>query len=114
MLLLGEQLITNEVVAVFELVKNCYDADSKRVELVLEDVSNSERGKIKITDDGIGMDKQTLLSSWLELGTMSKARAGDEVRKSPGGRAYLGEKGIGRFAVHKLGHRTEIVTRSIK
>ena len=105
-------MITNEVVAVFELVKNSYDADARMVQVTLENVSNPAIGQIIIKDSGNGMDKDTILKSWLELGTLSKARVGDEVRKSPGGRILLGEKGIGRLAVHKLGHRTELISRA--
>lgn len=111
MLLLGEQLIRDEVAAVFELVKNSYDADATRALVLLENVSNSSRGKIMILDDGEGMSREKLLTSWLEIGTMSKS--GPEHRKSHGGRQYLGEKGIGRLAVHKLGRRTELTTRAI-
>ena len=112
---LGEQLITNEVVAVFELVKNSYDADAKKVEVALENVSDPSRGSIVIKDAaGNGMDRDTVLNSWLELGTSSKARSGSEIRKSPGDRVLLGEKGIGRLAVHKLGHKTELISRAIK
>ena len=35
MILLGEQLITDEVVAVSELIKNSYDADSTNIEIHL-------------------------------------------------------------------------------
>jgi signal transduction histidine kinase len=112
MLILGEQLITDEVAAVSELVKNSYDADSPVVTVSLKDVSNPAKGEIVITDKGIGMTKETVLGSWLELGTLSKSPEDATKRKSPGGRPYLGEKGIGRLAVHKLGKKTEITTRS--
>lgn len=109
LLLLGEQLITDEVAAVFELVKNSYDADATSVTVTLRNVSTPSEGMIEVIDDGVGMSKDKLLGSWLELGTLSKS--GAEKRTSPGGRPYLGEKGIGRLAVHKLGLRTEITTK---
>jgi signal transduction histidine kinase len=109
MLILGEQLITDEVAALFELIKNSYDADASEVDVILNDITSTEAGEILIKDDGIGMSKGTILNTWLEIGTLSKSK--DEKRMSPGGRRYLGEKGIGRFAVHKLGKRTELISR---
>lgn len=113
MLLLGEQLITDEVAAVSELVKNSYDADAEEVRVTFHDPSNIETGYIEVWDNGNGMSVETVLSSWLELGTLSKARGADraprlsETKK----RIFLGEKGLGRLAVHKLGFITNLVTR---
>ncbi len=113
MLILGEQLITDEVAAVYELIKNSYDADATEVKIRLDQVSDRSLGRIEIKDNGSGMSLQTLLTGWLELATSQKARGLNEPpRLSPKrNRVYLGEKGIGRLAVHKLGNRTEIITR---
>lgn len=113
MLVLGEQLITDEVAAVYELIKNSYDADATQVKIRLEQVTDPSKGRIEIKDNGSGMSLKTLLTGWLELATSQKARGPDEPpRLSPKrNRVYLGEKGIGRLAVHKLGNRTEIITR---
>ena len=113
MLLLGEQLITDEVAAVSELVKNSYDADAKKVKVELLNVSKKEQGTVVIIDNGNGMTKDQLLTSWLELGSISKIRKeGEKARVSEKlERLYLGEKGLGRLAVHKIGKRTEIITR---
>jgi signal transduction histidine kinase len=115
MLLLGEQLITDEVAAVSELVKNSYDADAEEVKVTLYNPSNASEGRIEVWDNGNGMSLETVLTSWLELGTVSKMRGPDrkprfsETKK----RIYLGEKGLGRLAVHKLGYVTTLVTRAI-
>jgi len=113
MLVLGEQLITDEVAAVYELIKNSYDADATKVKIRPVEVTNADLGKIEIKDNGSGMSRETLLTGWLELATPRKARgSGDEPRYSQKrNRLILGEKGIGRLAVHKLGDVTEIVTR---
>lgn len=113
MLLLGEQLITDEVAAVSELVKNSYDADARKVRVQLLNVSKKEQGKVVIIDNGNGMTKDQLITSWLELGSISKIRKeGEPARVSENlKRLYLGEKGLGRLAVHKIGKKTEIVTR---
>ena len=116
MLLLGEQLITDEVAAVSELVKNAYDADATKTVVTLSHVSEKpDVGYITIRDNGHGMTLETVLSSWLELGTLSKARGPDlKPRFSESGkRVCLGEKGLGRLAVHKLGYLTELVTRRV-
>ncbi len=113
MLLLGEQLITDEVAAVSELVKNSYDADAEEVKVTLHNPSSPNEGYIEVWDNGNGMSQETVLTCWLELGTLSKMRGADqkprlsEIKK----RIYLGEKGLGRLAVHKLGYVTTLVTR---
>ena len=114
MIQLGEQLITDEIAAVSELLKNSYDADATQVTLTLESVSEPN-GCITILDNGHGMTRKKVLTSWLELGTLSKARGKDlKPRVSEfGGRVFLGEKGLGRLSVHKLGYVTELVTRRI-
>jgi len=113
MVLLGEQLITDEIAAVSELVKNAYDANATKVEVTLSNVSEPTGGYIRVRDNGHGMTLETVLSSWLELGTLSKARGSDLAPRLSEGdkRVCLGEKGLGRLAVHKLGHFTELVTR---
>lgn len=114
MTLLGDQLITDEVAAVSELVKNSYDADAKVVEVHIENSFNPDTGKIRIIDWGNGMDLQTIEKGWLEIATISKSRApGEKQRLSPiFKRSILGEKGLGRLSVHKLGLVTEIVSRA--
>ena len=67
--LLGEELIPNEVIALFELVKNAYDADATKVEVILENISDIDNGKIIIQDNGVGMDLDTVLNAWLQPGT---------------------------------------------
>lgn len=112
MLLLGEQLITDEIAALSELIKNSYDADAKKVRIELKGISNKKISEVVITDNGHGMARSTLLESWLELGTISKVTKPKKKRYSEElHRPYLGEKGLGRLAIHKIGQMTEITTR---
>lgn len=113
MLLLGEQLITDEVAAISELVKNAYDADATKTIVTLFGLSEPKEGYIIVRDNGHGMTHDQAISSWLELGTLSKARGPDRTPQltESGKRVCLGEKGLGRLAVHKLGYWTELVTR---
>lgn len=106
--LLGDQLIGHDRLAVFELVKNSYDADAKTVTVTLDLLAPVP--KISVRDDGIGMSADTIENAWLQVGTDSKRKA--EARKrSPLGRFPLGEKGVGRLAVQKLGDTVRLVTR---
>lgn len=109
---LGDQLIKNESIALMELIKNAYDADATEVNVVMENIDNSEKGVITIEDNGSGMDLNILQNVWLEPGTDYKKKMIEEKRYTPVfKRKPLGEKGIGRFAVHKLGKKIEIVSR---
>ena len=111
--LLGDQLIRDPHIAVFELLKNAYDADATDVTVTLKDIERLDEASIVIEDDGSGMTFDTVLNVWLEPGTDYRARQRSEGRRSPRhGRLPMGEKGIGRFAVHKLGRDVELVTRS--
>jgi signal transduction histidine kinase len=110
--LLGEELISDEVMAVVELVKNGYDADARKVTVTLENTVDVENGLIRIEDDGCGMDLQTVLYKWLEPATHHKrAGKGNIKKRTPLGRIQLGEKGVGRFAADKLGAELELVSR---
>ncbi|GAF87378.1 unnamed protein product, partial [marine sediment metagenome] len=112
LLLLGDQLIRDPGIAVFELVKNAYDADSPDVTVKMSDIADERFGKIVIQDSGTGMDYDTVTGVWMEPGTdyRSKQRQlGKRTKKY--NRLPLGEKGVGRFAAHKLGDHIRLVTR---
>lgn len=57
---LGEELISNEVVAVIELVKNAYDADATRVLIRFTPPLERGKGCIEVIDNGHGMDLDTV------------------------------------------------------
>ncbi|MDQ2809597.1 MAG: ATP-binding protein, partial [Chloroflexota bacterium] len=59
--LLGEELISDEVMAVVELVKNSYDADAGHVLVELSNITDPARALIRIRDNGSGMALDTLL-----------------------------------------------------
>lgn len=110
---LGEQLIKSESIALMELIKNSYDADSKDCNIIFEDPENPISGKITITDHGDGMDLDIIKNVWLEIGTPNKDKQKKEsVRSKKFNRLPLGEKGIGRLGVHRLGSQIQIITKT--
>jgi len=113
LVLLGEQMIKNEVTAVTELVRNSYDADATLVQIEILGAKDCCDGTITVTDDGIGMSLETVEEAWLEPATEYRRKIMEEkrTRRTDKGRMVLGEKGIGRFAVHKLGRIVELVTK---
>lgn len=115
--MLGDQLIKNEKIALVELIKNAYDADADSVEVRFEDfnddMSVNEHSRIVIQDDGCGMTPEDIRSSWMNPATPQKYnKKQDGKEKTPEkGRVLQGEKGIGRFAILKLGKKITITTR---
>ena len=109
--LLGDELIGSPRLAVFELVKNAYDADAGLVRVALENVER-RNASIVVEDDGDGMTLETIRDIWLVPGHDHRARQRAALQRTPRGRLPLGEKGLGRFAAHKLGNRIEVVTRA--
>ena len=110
--LLGDELIGSPRLAVFELVKNAYDADANEV-VVGIDLERSDGPVISVTDDGEGMSLSVLQSVWLVPGDEHRRRQrANNQRTRRHHRLPLGEKGVGRFAVHKLGNRISLITRA--
>jgi HSP90 family molecular chaperone len=72
--LLGRDLITDRIVALFELVKNAYDANAENVKIQYFNVSSLQGAnrKIIIQDDGIGMSLDDIQNKWMVIGTNSK------------------------------------------
>jgi len=96
--LIGEELISDEPVAVVELVKNAYDADATSVRIEFSGKNPNDPDTLTISDDGEGMSLETVLEGWFEPGTITKKRR----QGSPRGRLYQGAKGVGRFAAARL------------
>ena len=115
--MLGDQLIKNERIALVELIKNAYDADAERVEVRFEDfnpdLTPTVDSRIVVRDDGAGMTPDVVRNEWMNPAAPTKYLAKREGRrKTPGkGRVVQGEKGIGRFAILKLGKVVTVTTR---
>jgi signal transduction histidine kinase len=103
---IGAELISSEIVAIIELVRNSYDADASKVQIRFTRPHLPEQAGIEIADDGHGMTREVLLGPWLEPATDFKDPGGLDPNggeRSPGGRRRLGSKGVGRFAAQRLG-----------
>ena len=113
--MLGDQLIKNELIALVELIKNSYDADASWVKVSFidfgPDYELTPTSKIRIEDDGCGMNADILRKHWLNPATPDKLKRKAKNPKTQKGRILQGEKGIGRFAIFKLGKKITITTR---
>ena len=113
--MLGDQLIKNEQIAVTELMKNSYDADSDWVKVSFEnfgkDYKIQDDSRIVIEDNGSGMTHDVITNAWMNPATPNKYTKNVNEQRTPCGRVIQGEKGIGRFAMLKLGKTIEMVTR---
>lgn len=123
---LGEDLITDEVTAIIELVKNAYDADANYANVVV-DTKNyapdtglhfTEQNKFKIQpgfitieDDGIGMGETEIEKGWLTISLSLKRKMKEKGLVTPKrSRTPLGDKGLGRLSTQRLGQRLEMFT----
>lgn len=105
---LGSELITDDEVAVFELVKNSFDARATRVDIHFGPT------QIVVSDDGTGMSFDDLQNKWLFVAYSSKRDANrkDDFRDTIADRQhYAGSKGIGRFSSDRLGKSIRLQTR---
>ena len=108
--LLGRELITDRITALFELVKNCYDANAENVQLTFENLNPlCPESRIIIEDNGLGMSFEDIRDKWMVIGTSSKRR--NRTSPSPYNRIVAGKKGVGRFAVDKLGGKLVMKTK---
>lgn len=107
---LGEQLISNSIIAIKELVLNAYDADARSVKINFIRDENLKIYAVEIIDDGIGMTKESIINGWFTPATSMKTKAkkkeGSLILKRP----ILGEKGVGRFACRRLGESLDVMT----
>ncbi len=105
--IIGSDLISDDYIAIFELVKNSYDAHASRVEILFEQ-TNTPNAKIVIKDNGKGMNYDDLINKWLFVAYSAKKEGTEEESynfrdKIKVKRAYAGAKGIGRFSCDRLG-----------
>lgn len=106
---LGADLVTNDVVAVIELVKNAYDAYATRVDVRFG--TDPKKGKyLEVMDNGYGMGRETIRDVWCMVATPFRvenpvSKKGKRVRRASG------EKGLGRLSAARLGNTLEMLTK---
>jgi len=108
--LLGDELIGSDSLAIFELVKNAYDADAQEVTVRFINL-NQDNQQIIIEDDGHGMTSQVIQDVWLTIGTDFK-RGKNRKESEKYKRVSFGNKGVGRLAVHKLAKKITLETQA--
>lgn len=109
--LVGKDLIINDNIAIFELVKNSYDAYATKVEITFEE------DRIIIADNGKGMTFDDVRNKWLFLGFSAKKDGSEDEHGKNASyrdrikRHYAGAKGIGRFSCDRLGQQLVLSTK---
>ncbi|XLS29646.1 ATP-binding protein [Flavobacteriaceae bacterium M23B6Z8] len=113
--IIGKDLITDDNIAVLELVKNSFDAGSKKAEIIFRDVITAQliqeykkknESKIILRDTGSGMSEYDLVNKWLNIAYSEK-----KAKKEEFNRQLAGNKGVGRFSCDRLGKSLVIYTR---
>jgi signal transduction histidine kinase len=108
---LGPELVTNDVVAIIELVKNSYDALASRVDVRFVKPDAKSKPYLEIQDNGTGMTRAIIKDVWCVVAT--PFRMDNPVSKGIGGsRRVSGEKGLGRLSAARLGKRLEMFTKA--
>lgn len=111
--LIGKELITDELIAVFELVKNSFDANATKVEVIFENNYEPGNARIIIKDNGKGMNYEDLKSRWLFVAYSAKKtgkESEDYRHKIKPQRFFAGAKGVGRFSCDRLGKFLNLIT----
>ncbi|MDR1266428.1 MAG: ATP-binding protein [Propionibacteriaceae bacterium] len=132
---LGADLITDDLQALVELIKNSYDADAKVVRVKIDthalfdpitgepldewnEVAGEKdrlaplRGSITVVDDGCGMDLDAIRRGWLTVSLSDKLRMKAVGETTSGGRTPLGDKGLGRLGAQRLGETLRLTTKT--
>jgi signal transduction histidine kinase len=107
---LGEKLVETVHLALSELVKNSYDADATEVEVIFE-TTDQGKNRIKIIDNGVGMNFKAVEQYWMRIATSNKEK---KDVSTVYGRHLTGAKGIGRFSCRRLGAELTLITKGSK
>lgn len=107
--IIGRELVSNKYIAVFELVKNSYDASAMEAHIIFDhtDLEKGEVERILIYDNGSGMTKEDIMNKWLFIGYSKKKEPDPNLSRMPSG-----FKGIGRFSCDRLGAELDMYTKT--
>ena len=112
--LIGKDLISDKYIAIFELVKNSYDAGATEVTITFD--KNKAGGSfVKISDNGHGMNKSDIKNKWLFVAYSEKKLENNtcEVHSTTLNRVMSGAKGVGRFSCDRLGEKVQLVSKTV-
>ena len=106
---LGRNLYRNFITVLGEAISNSWDADAKNVWI---DIDRKNK-KFTIKDDGIGMDEPDFKEKFLRVGYSKRAPdlGGEPKMSSPGGRPFIGSKGIGKLALLSCSEIVSIISK---
>ncbi|AFY21382.1 sensor histidine kinase [Pseudomonas sp. UW4] len=107
--LIGRDLITDEFVAIFELVKNSFDARATRVDILFD------QGRVYIADNGKGMSFDDIRDKWLFVAYSAKGDGTEDLdyrEQINSSKSYAGSKGVGRFSCDRLGRTLFMQTKT--
>jgi signal transduction histidine kinase len=119
--LIGKELITDQYIAIFELVKNSFDAYSSNVKIIFDKLKTRD-ARIIIIDDGKGMSINDIENKWLFVAYSAKKDGTEDIdyEESIGKsdyrnrirpkRIFAGAKGVGRFSCDRLGTKLNLTT----
>lgn len=110
--IIGRDLITDDFIAIYELVKNSYDAYADYVKIIFK------KDEIIIADNGKGMSKDDLVKKWFAVAYSAKKdntedndlKRDSHLNNLKSRRFYAGAKGVGRFSCDRLGNELELIT----
>ena len=103
---LGRNNFSTKESAILELKKNAYDAGSNKLNLIFKKSENTGRLMLEIIDDGSGMNENDIRQAWMHVGKSTR-----DYKDSDTGRIFAGSKGIGRFALARLGESVDMFTK---
>lgn len=111
--IIGKDLISDKFIAVFELVKNSYDAGATKVNITFQNTENRNM-KIIISDNGCGMTYDDIVNKWLFVAYSEKKRKNNRKSSFRNSikREVAGAKGVGRFSCDRLGTSLELITKT--
>lgn len=105
--ILGRDLITSDNIAIFELVKNSYDAHATKVNITFDE------DRIVIADNGKGMSLDDIINKWLFVAYSAKRDGSEDASyRSKFKRNFAGAKGIGRISCDRLARMLKMTTKS--
>lgn len=107
---LGADLVTSDVVAVIELVKNAYDAFATRVEVRFS-IDGAGQPMIDIEDNGSGMSRKIIEDVWCLVATPFREHE-TKSKRGRDSRRVTGAKGLGRLSTARLGRKLEMLTKT--